>query len=94
MRYRDWIKYKEMSDSPDKYFKRKNVVNFDIIHHKCRGDPLQKTHQEHQTVSNDDLKNHPKKEKDKAVSAICRNAKRDDLWIKRDFITEHFKNFK
>ena len=82
MTYIDWIKYKEMSDNPDEYFKRKSVVNFDITHHKCRGDSLQKTHEEHQTVTNDNLKNRPEKEKDKKMSAICRNRKRDDLWIK------------
>ena len=37
----DWLKYKEMKDDPYKYFKA-CVINFDIIHHECRGDKLKK----------------------------------------------------
>ena len=36
--YIDWLRYNEMSDNPDKYFDKKVVINFDIIHHECRGD--------------------------------------------------------
>ena len=31
-----------MTDYPDYYFDNKKNVNFDIIHHQCRGDPLKK----------------------------------------------------
>ena len=42
MSYFDNLKFKEMPDQPDYHFRNKKVVNFDIIHHECRGDPLQK----------------------------------------------------
>ena len=42
MSYFDHLKFKEMPDQPDYHFRNKKVVNFDIIHHECRGDPLQK----------------------------------------------------
>ena len=42
MTYIDWIKYKEMADNPDDYFKKKKMINFDIVHHESRGAPLQK----------------------------------------------------
>ena len=35
-----------MPDQPDYHFRNKKVVNFDIIHHECRGDPLQKSYKE------------------------------------------------
>ena len=44
-----------MADDPDQYIKNKKVINFDIIHHECRGDPLQKSEKDHKTVTNDDF---------------------------------------
>lgn len=41
----------------------------------------------------DDFKKYPENEKDKVVPAVIRNNDRDDLWIKRDLMIEHFKNF-
>ena len=40
MTYFDYLKYKDMSDDPDRYFKNFQVVNFYINHHECRGDKL------------------------------------------------------
>ena len=37
--------------------KKKKVVNFDIIHHECRGDPLHRSYKDYQTVNNKDLQN-------------------------------------
>ena len=66
--------------------KNKYGINVDIIHHECGGDPLQKNYREHKTVNNVDFEKYPEKEKTKTVSAIFRNIKRDDLWIKRDLM--------
>ena len=87
MSYLDYLKYKHMSDNPDSYFEKKKVINFEIIHHQCKGDPLTKTEKEHKTVC--DFKNYPKDEKNKVLSSIFRN-KRDDLWVKRDLMIEYF----
>ena len=38
----DYLKYQEMAEDFDYYFKNKKVVNFDIINHECRGDRLKK----------------------------------------------------
>ena len=45
-----------------------------------------KNYSEHKTVNNVDFEKYPEKEKTKTVSAIFRNIKRDDLWIKRDLM--------
>ena len=42
MRYFSYLDYKDMADNPDYYFDDKKVVNFEIIHHQCRGNPLKK----------------------------------------------------
>ena len=31
-----------MTDDPNFNFKNKKVINFDMIHHQCKGDPLKK----------------------------------------------------
>ena len=41
MGYFNYCEYTDMSKNPTKYFEEKKVVNFDIIHHECRGDSLQ-----------------------------------------------------
>lgn len=78
MTYYNYLKYKEMSDDPDFYFKNKKVINFNMIHHRCRGNPLKKKVKEYKTVYSNDFKNYPKDEKNKVLSSIFRN-KRDDL---------------
>ena len=86
----DYLKYKDMSDNPDNYFSKKKVINFDLIHHQCRGDPLLKPEKDHKTISSDEFKKYPQQEKNKVFSAGFRS-NRDDLWIKRDIIIEYLK---
>ena len=50
-----------MSDNPDFYFANKKVINFEIIHYQCRGDPLSKTEKENKTVCRNDFINYPTK---------------------------------
>ena len=42
MPYIDSLKCHEFLNDTDEHFKKAEVINFDIIHHKCWGDPLQK----------------------------------------------------
>ena len=56
MAYFSYKDYKDMADNPTQYFDTKHVVNFDIIHHECRGDKLKKACKEHNTVNEDDFK--------------------------------------
>lgn len=43
MSYIDWLKYMDMKDDPDSYFKNKEVINCVIISHRCRGEPPTKS---------------------------------------------------
>ena len=63
--YVDQIKYSEFSSDPDKYLKQAEVVNFDMIHARCRGDKQYLTDKYYQTVVSDDVKNMPQKDKKK-----------------------------
>ena len=60
--YIDHLKYKDMSDDLDSYFKNAQVVSFDIIHHECRGDELKGTYKDYRTIKNKHLAKYPKEE--------------------------------
>ena len=55
---------------PTKYFKDKQLVNFDIIHHECCGDKLQNSYKHYKTVKEEDFKNYPD-EKKKKLFLVC-----------------------
>ena len=81
-----------MLEDPTSYFYREKVVNFDMINHECRGEPLEGSYKDYKTVKNSDFENFPKNEKKKKVlSGIFRNVNRDNLRIKRDLMIEYFK---
>lgn len=81
MGYFDYFDYQDMSKQPIKYFEKKRVINFDIIHHESRGNKLEGSYEGYQTVKKKDLENYPTPEKKRTVSALVRNIKRDDLYI-------------
>ena len=91
IRYIDHLKYQRMLEGPTSYFYRKKVVNFDMINHECRGEPLEGSYKDYKTVKNSDFENFPKNEKKKVLSGIFRKVNRDNLWIKRDLMIEYFK---
>ena len=82
--------YKKMVDNPAKYFRHKQIVNFDIIHHECGGDKLKNSYKHYKTVKQEELKNYPKKEKKWSFICFFRNIKHDDLWVQRDLMLEYF----
>ena len=91
MGYFNFLDYTDMSRDPAKYFEKKKVINFDIIHHKCRGDPLKETYEGYQTVKTKDLKNYPNPEKKEVVGGVIRNIKRRDLFVEKEVVNNHFK---
>ena len=65
------------------------IINFDIIHHKCRRSSLHNLVEYYKTISKNDSKNYPENEKKVAMS-VAMQPGRKDLWI-RDLIIEHLK---
>ena len=63
--YIDQLKYELFTNDPDKYLEKAEVVNFEMIHNRCRGDPRKFSDKYYQTVVKSDLeKNVSKREKE------------------------------
>lgn len=90
--YFDYCEYSEMAKDPTKYFEQKKRINFDIIHHECRGDPLQGSYKNYQTVYNDDIKKYPENEKKDVLGGLVRNLNRKDLFVEEKVVNEHFQS--
>ena len=75
----------------DCHFKTVQVVNFDIIHHECRGDPLQGSYKEYQTINKKDMDNYSSNSKKKIVNSAIR-ADRKDVFIDKKVTLDHFKH--
>ena len=56
--YFDDLKYRQFTSNTDDYFKLARIVNFDIINHKCCGDPLQNPEVYYQTIQKKDFDSH------------------------------------
>lgn len=91
MSFIDHIKYGNMRDNPDSYFKNVKVVNFDIINHECRGDKLIGPYKGYKTIKSEHLTNYPKNDAEVVLSAAFQN--RDDLWVKHDFMIKRFREY-
>ena len=47
----DDLKYEQATKNPDKYFQNVKIINFDIINHECREDPLQNSYHRYYTIA-------------------------------------------
>ena len=88
--YFEYVIYEDMSKNPKEYFKEKKVINFYIIHHVSRGDPLEGNYKDYHTIKTQDFKDYPTVEKDKTLSSVIYNIKRDDIFIEKKVIKKHF----
>ena len=73
-----------MAKDPTNYFFKKKVINFDIIHHECRGDPLHGTYKGYKTITDKDIKKYSKPQKQEVMKGIFRNCDRKDIyWLRK-----------
>ena len=91
MTYIDRLKYERFSENCDSYLRRANIINFDIKHHRCRGDELINPVTYYKTIKKHDLNDFKKKEKEEPLAGVARG-KRKDLWAQRDLMINYFKN--
>ena len=61
--YINELKYKNFIQNPDAHFKTAQIVNFDIIHHECRGDLLENVVKTYETICKKEFKGYSLKEK-------------------------------
>ena len=90
MGYSEHLAYQEMSKQPTEYFKKKKVINFDIIHHESRSSKLEGTYEGYQTVKKKDLEKYPAPEEKKTISGLMCNIKRDAMYIEKDTVKYNF----
>ena len=71
--YLDDLKCEETMKDPDAYYKNVQIINFDMIHHQSRGDPLKIPLRYYQTITRKDVNPFEEKQKKSFVSAAIRN---------------------
>ena len=81
--------YQEFKKDRDRYINETKILNFDIIHHVCRGDRLGKSIKEHNTVKKEMLKQMPPSEK-YAAAAACFRSTNKNINIEKSVAKEHF----
>ena len=90
--YFDQLKYKETLKDLDNYFRDVKVINFDIINHECRGNPLEKDLKEHFAIQNKDFVKYPKTDKKTVTGGALRNQNnvKQPLFIQKEVVLNHF----
>ena len=82
--------YEKINKDKKNYLKKTKIVNFDIIHHECRRDPLQNNVKYYETIHKQNLQRAKEEDKEDFISEAVKS-NREDLYIKNDIIHEHFK---
>ena len=83
-------KYEKINENKKEYFNLAKVVNFDIINNECRQDPLENSVKYYQTIYKKNLDCARQKDKEDFISEAIKS-RREDLYIKKDVINEHFR---
>ena len=83
-------KYQKINEDKKNYFREAKVINFDIIHNKCRGDPLQNSVKYYETIHKENLQRAKEEDREDFISEAIRS-KRENLYVKNDVLNEHFK---
>ena len=84
-------KYERIMEDTKSYFDNVKIINFDIIHHVSRQQPLQRSIEYYETIYKENLKRAKKND----INHLIREAilsKRNDLHIQKDVLSKHLKN--
>ena len=82
--------FNEVVNDPEKHFNNVYINNFDLIHHKSRGDALNFSEKFYKTISISKLKDIDYPKSYQFVAAAIKS-KRDDVFLQKDVIKKHFK---
>ena len=82
--------YERKNANKKDYFRKAKIINFDIINHQCRGDPLKNSIKYYETIHQHDLELAKEEDRDDFISESIRS-KREDLCVEKDIINRHFK---
>ena len=86
------LKYDAALKNSDTYIKNVVVKHFDIIHHECRGDKLEKPYDYYQTVKDKELKNYEDTSKKKLLDSCFRNQKKtkQNIFLRKTLLNVTF----
>ena len=90
--YINRLEYEKFEEDKDQYLKNINIINFDIIHNRCRNEPLENSIKNYKTVSTKDLKQMPLADKDAALAA-CFRSERKYIFIEKSLRDEYFSTW-
>ena len=82
--------FNEVVNDPKKHFNNVYINNFDLIHHKSRGDPLDYSEKFYKTISISKVKDIDYPKSYQFVAAAIKS-KRDDVFLEKDVIKKHFE---
>ena len=82
--------FNEVVNDPKRHFNNVYINNFDLIHHKSRGDALNFFEKFYKTISISKLKQIDYPRSYEFVAAAIKS-KRDDVYLEKDVIKKHFK---
>ena len=83
-------KYDKIKNDKKNYFIEAKVINFDIINHECRGDPLDYSVKHYQTIYQENLRRAKKEDVNEFIGEAIKS-KREDLYVDNDVLNDHFK---
>ena len=72
MTYFDDLKYNEFAKDADSYFENVKLINFDIVHHECRGGKLQNPERYYKLIRNKDFENYEQHVQNNALSSAIK----------------------
>lgn len=80
--YIDQLKYEDLISDLDKHLEKEKVINFEIIHVKCRRAPKQYSDHYYQTNRTSDVQKMSQKKRKRVIGA-CLRSKRKDIFVKK-----------
>ena len=83
-------KYEKIMENKKEYLSQANIINFDIINHRCRNNPQQHSTRHYETIYKEDLLRLKEKDRDDFIGEAIKS-KRKDLHVNKDVVNEHFK---
>ena len=90
MTYIDNLKYDNFVGDMDSHFSKAKVINFDIIHHQCRGNKLEKPEQYYQTIHDKDFVNYENHVRNETILTAIKS-EGDDIHFEHGFLKQHIK---
>ena len=85
MTYIDNLKHNRFTNNMDSHFSQVYFINFEIIHHKCGGEPLQSLKQYYETIRYKDFHNYESQVQNQAVLSAIK-PEHDDISFEHDVI--------